>query len=52
MEQYGDRDFNSKNSIYESFKEKKMTEVNQIINYNEFTPANTNSGTKKLVNFY
>ena len=45
-------DFNSKNSIYESFKEKKMTEVNQIINYNEFTPANTNSGTKKLVNFY
>ena len=45
-------DFNSKNSIYESFKEKKMTEVNQIINYNEFTPANINSGTKKLVNFY
>ncbi len=45
-------DFNSKNSIYESFKEKKMSELDMISNYNEFISVDIDSGSKKVINFY
>ena len=45
-------DFNSKNSIYESFKEKKMDEVGLRNIYNGYTPVNIDSENKMVVNFY
>ena len=45
-------DFNSKNSIYESFKEKKISELDAISNYNEFTSVDIDSVNKQVINFY
>ena len=45
-------DFNSKNSIYESFKEKKMSEVDIENNYNDLIFNNLNIGIKEIIRFY
>ena len=45
-------DFNSKNSIYESFKEKKMSEVDIENNYNDLIFNNSNAEIKEITRFY
>ena len=45
-------DFNSKNSIYESFKEKKISEINIENNYNNLIFNDSNIGIKEIVRFY
>ena len=45
-------DFNSKNSIYESFKGKKMSEVDIENNYNDLILDNSNAGIKAITRFY
>lgn len=45
-------DFNSKNSIYESFKEKKMSEINIENNYNDLILDNSNAGIEEIIRFY
>ena len=45
-------DFNSKNSIYESFKEKKMSEVDIENNYNDLIFNNPNGEIKEITRFY
>ena len=45
-------DFNSKNSIYESFKGEKMSEVNIENNYNDLIFNNSKVGTKEIIRFY
>jgi len=45
-------DFNSKNSIYESFKEKKMSEVDIENNYNDLIFDNSKVGIKEIIRFY
>ncbi len=45
-------DFNSKNSIYESFKEKKISEVDIENNYNDSIFSNSNAGIKEIIRFY
>ena len=45
-------DFNSKNSIYESFKEKKIDEVGIESNYNNVISGNSNMGTAEINTFY
>ena len=45
-------DFNSKNSIYESFKEKKMGEVDIENNYNDLIFNNSDTGIKEIIRFY
>ncbi len=45
-------DFNSKNSIYESFKEKKMNEIVNENIYSKYLFDNSNLGTKQIVRFY
>jgi penicillin-binding protein 1A len=45
-------DFNSKNSIYESFKENKMSEIVNKNNYSEYSFDNSNLGIKEIVRFY
>jgi len=45
-------DFNSKNSIYESFKGKKMSEINIENNYNDLILDNSNAGIEEIIRFY
>jgi len=45
-------DFNSKNSIYESFKEKNVSEADIKNNYNNLIFNNSNMGTKEIIRFY
>ena len=45
-------DFNSKNSIYESFKEKKIGEFKEQSNYNNLILKNLNEQNKELIKFY
>ena len=45
-------DFNSKNSIYESFKEKKINEIVFENNYNELIFNNSNTGIQEITRFY
>ena len=47
-----DIDFNSKNSIYESFKEKKISENDIENNYNDLIFNNPNLGIREIVRFY
>jgi len=45
-------DFNSKNSIYESFKEKNISEADIENNYNDLIFNNSKVGTKEIIRFY
>jgi hypothetical protein len=45
-------DFNSKNSIYESFKEKNVSEADIENNYNDLIFNNSKVGTKEIIRFY
>ena len=45
-------DFNSKNSIYESFKEKNISETDIENNYNDIIFNNSKVGTKEIIRFY
>ena len=45
-------DFNSKNSIYESFKEKKMSEIDIENNYNDLILDYSNAGIEEIIRFY
>jgi len=45
-------DFNSKNSIYESFKEKKGSEFNIKNNYNDSMFSNSEEGIQEIFRFY
>jgi hypothetical protein len=45
-------DFNSKNSIYESFKEKNVNEVDIENNYNDLIFNNLKARTKEIIRFY
>ena len=45
-------DFNSKNSIYESFKEKNVDEINIENNHNDLIFNNSKVGTKEIIRFY
>ena len=45
-------DFNSKNSIYESFKEKEIGDLDIENNYNDFIFNNSNMGIKETIRFY
>jgi penicillin-binding protein 1A len=45
-------DFNSKNSIYESFKEKNISEIDNENSYNDFIFNNSKVGTKEIIRFY
>jgi len=45
-------DFNSKKSIYESFKEKNIGEVDIENNYNDLILSNLKVGTKEIIRFY
>jgi len=44
--------FNSKNSIYESFKEKNINEADIENNYNDLIFNNSKMGTKEITRFY
>jgi len=44
--------FNSKNSIYESFKEKNISEADIENNYNDLIFNNSKVGTKEIIRFY
>ena len=44
--------FNSKNSIYESFKEKNINEVGIENNYNNLIFNNSKVGSKEIIRFY
>jgi penicillin-binding protein 1A len=45
-------DFNSKNSIYESFKEKNISEADIENSYNDLIFNNSKVGTKEIIRFY
>ena len=45
-------DFNSKNSIYESFKEKKMSEISKENNYTESLFDNSILEDEEILRFY
>ena len=45
-------DFNSKNSIYESFKEKRISEIGTENYYNDLEFDNSNAGIKEIIRFY
>ena len=45
-------DFNSKNSIYESFKEKNLGELNTENNYNGLVFGIKNKLNQKVIKFY